>query len=162
MSITPLGAGCEVGRSCVVLKFKGSTIMFDCGVHPAYTGVASLPYFDDVDPSEVDLLLVTHFHMDHCGAVPYFTEKTNFRGRVFMTHPTKAIYKILMHDAVRLGRDEDKLYDEQDMLKSTEKVELIDYHQMLQHKGIKFWCYNAGHVLGAAMFMVEIAGRADS
>ena len=24
--------------------------------------------------------------------------------------------------------------------------------------GIKFWCYNAGHVLGAAMFMLEIAG----
>lgn len=28
----------------------------------------------------------------------------------------------------------------------------------MEHKGIKFWCYNAGHVLGAAMFMVEIAG----
>lgn len=30
--------------------------------------------------------------------------------------------------------------------------------QRMEHKGIKFWCYNAGHVLGAAMFMVEIAG----
>ena len=28
----------------------------------------------------------------------------------------------------------------------------------LEHHGIKFWCYNAGHVLGAAMFMIEIAG----
>lgn len=28
---------------------------------------------------------------------------------------------------------------------------------MLEHEGIKFWCYNAGHVLGAAMFMIEIA-----
>lgn len=24
--------------------------------------------------------------------------------------------------------------------------------------GVKFWCYTAGHVLGAAMFMIEIAG----
>jgi cleavage and polyadenylation specificity factor subunit 3 len=30
--------------------------------------------------------------------------------------------------------------------------------QVLEHEGIKFWCYNAGHVLGAAMFMIEIAG----
>ena len=158
LEINPLGSGREVGRSCIVLKFQGSTVMFDCGVHPAHSGLQALPFFDDVDPSKVDLLLVTHFHMDHCGAVPYFTEKTNFRGRVFMTHPTKAIYKILMHDAARVGKDEDKLFDERDILTSMEKIELIDYHQTLRHKGIKFWCYNAGHVLGAAMFMVEIAG----
>ena len=158
LEINPLGSGREVGRSCVVLKFKGSTVMFDCGVHPAHNGLQALPFFDDVEPNKVDLLLVTHFHMDHCGAVPYFTEKTNFRGRVFMTHPTKAIYKILMHDAARVGKDEDRLFDERDILSSMEKVELIDYHQTLRHKGIKFWCYNAGHVLGAAMFMVEIAG----
>ena len=30
--------------------------------------------------------------------------------------------------------------------------------QRMEHKGIKFWCYNAGHVLGAAMFMIEIGG----
>ncbi len=30
--------------------------------------------------------------------------------------------------------------------------------KVLEHEGIKFWCYNAGHVLGAAMFMVEIGG----
>jgi cleavage and polyadenylation specificity factor subunit 3 len=159
MEITPLGSGCEVGRSCIVVKFKGSTVMFDCGAHPAYTGHAALPYFDEIDPSEIDLLLVTHFHMDHCGAVPYFTEKTGFAGRVFMTHPTKAVYKILLHDAVKIGHGEmERMWDERDMLSSMEKIELINYHQVLHHKGIRFWCYNAGHVLGACMFMVEIAG----
>ena len=39
-----------------------------------------------------------------------------------------------------------------------EKIELMNYHAVHQHKGIKFSCYNAGHVLGACMFMVEIAG----
>jgi cleavage and polyadenylation specificity factor subunit 3 len=160
MEITPLGAGCEVGRSCCVIKYRGSTVMFDCGVHPANQGIASLPFFDakGFDPSEVDLLLVTHFHMDHCGAVPYFTEKTSFKGRVFMTHPTKAIYKILLHDAVKVGHEDGRLWDEKDMLTSMEKIELINYHQTLDHKGVRFWCYNAGHVLGAAMFMVEIGG----
>jgi len=158
MKVTPLGSGCEVGRSCVVMEFKGHTIMFDCGVHPAHNGFHKLPFFDSVDPSTIDLLLVTHFHMDHCGAVPYFTEHTNFKGRVFMTHPTKAIYRILMHDSVKIGKDDDRLWDEEDLERSMDKIELINYHQVLRHKGIKFWCYNAGHVLGAAMFCVEIAG----
>ena len=158
MEITPLGAGCEVGRSCCIVRFRGATIMFDAGLHPAYSGLAALPYFDEVDLSSVDILLVTHFHMDHCGAVPYLTEKTNFRGRVFMTHPTKAIFKILQHDAVKVGHDEGRLFDEKDMLSALDKIELINYHQTLEHRGIKFTCYNAGHVLGAAMFAVEVAG----
>ena len=158
MEIMPLGSGQEVGRSCVVVKFKGSCVMFDCGIHPAHSGLQSFPFFDEIDPSTVDLLLITHFHMDHCGAVPYFTEKTNFKGRVFMTHPTKAIYKILLHDAAKIGSDDDKMYDEGDLLNSMAKIETINYHQLLQHKGVKFSCYNAGHVLGAAMFQIEVSG----
>ena len=48
--------------------------------------------FDSVNLEEVDLLLVTHFHLDHAGALPYlFTEHIKFQGRIFMTHPTKAV-----------------------------------------------------------------------
>lgn len=34
MRIMPIGAGNEVGRSCVILKYMGKTIMLDCGIHP--------------------------------------------------------------------------------------------------------------------------------
>ena len=54
LEIMPLGAGSEVGRSCVLAKYKGKSVMFDCGVHPGYAGIASLPYFDEVDLSTVD------------------------------------------------------------------------------------------------------------
>lgn len=40
--------------------------------------------------------------MDHAASLPYVLAKTNFKGRVFMTHPTKAIYKWLMQDSVRV------------------------------------------------------------
>lgn len=59
LTITPLGAGSEVGRSCLILKFKGKTIMLDCGIHPAYSGLAALPFFDEIEPESVDLVLVT-------------------------------------------------------------------------------------------------------
>ncbi|GAB0495792.1 hypothetical protein MMPV_007097 [Pyropia vietnamensis] len=162
MEITPLGAGGEVGRSCCVLRFRGKMIMFDCGVHPAYSGLASLPFFDPVDLDEVDVLLATHFHLDHAAALPYLMEKTNFnpKARVFMTHPTKAIYKTLMSDFVRVSHHsaDDNLYSEADVLRTMPRIESIDYHQEVSVDGIRFWAYNAGHVLGAAMFMVEIAG----
>ena len=42
------------------------------------------------------------FHVDHAASLPYVMTKTNFRGRVFMTHATKAIYKWLIQDSVRV------------------------------------------------------------
>lgn len=62
LEITPLGSGNEVGRSCILLRYKGKTVLLDCGVHPAYTGLASLPFFDAIDdPSSIDLLLVSQY-----------------------------------------------------------------------------------------------------
>lgn len=158
--ITPLGAGSEVGRSCVYMTYKDKTVMFDCGIHPAYSGMAALPYFDEIDPSTIDVLLITHFHLDHAASLPYFLEKTTFKGRVFMTHATKAIYKLLLTDYVKVSKVsvEDMLFTEQDINRSMDKIEVIDFHQTLEVNGIRFWCYTAGHVLGAAMFMVDIAG----
>ncbi|KAM3285061.1 cleavage and polyadenylation specificity factor subunit 3-I isoform X1 [Capsicum chacoense] len=158
--ITPLGAGNEVGRSCVFMSFKGKKIMFDCGIHPGFSGMSALPYFDEIDPASIDVLLVTHFHLDHAASLPYFLEKTTFKGRVFMTHATKAIYKLILSDYVKVSKVsvDDMLFDENDISNSMNKIEVIDFHQTLEVNGIRFWCYTAGHVLGAAMFMVDIAG----
>eukprot|EP00007_Cunea_sp_BSH-02190019_P001520 CAMPEP_0174248236 /NCGR_PEP_ID=MMETSP0417-20130205/42976_1 /TAXON_ID=242541 /ORGANISM="Mayorella sp, Strain BSH-02190019" /LENGTH=814 /DNA_ID=CAMNT_0015328099 /DNA_START=129 /DNA_END=2573 /DNA_ORIENTATION=+ len=162
LTITPLGAGNEVGRSCILLQFKGKTIMLDCGVHPAYPGIGGLPFFDEmpVDPSDIDLLLVSHFHLDHAAALPYFTQTTSFKGRVFMTYPTKAILKMLLSDYVKVSNIsvDQLLYTKEHVDATMEMSEQIDYHQERVACGVRFWCYNAGHVLGAAMFMIEIAG----
>jgi cleavage and polyadenylation specificity factor subunit 3 len=159
MEFVPLGAGNEVGRSCGVLRYKGKTVMLDCGIHPGKTSYESLPIFDSVNLEEVDLLLVTHFHLDHAGALPYlFTEHIKFQGRIFMTHPTKAVLKMMIYDSIRVGFDEESLYTEDDMDRCFRKIEIIDFNQTLEVDGIKFTCYNAGHVLGGAMFAVDIAG----
>lgn len=39
LEIMPLGAGCEVGRSCIYMECKGRKIMLDCGLHPARDGI---------------------------------------------------------------------------------------------------------------------------
>ena len=59
LSITMLGAGQEVGRSCCVLQYRDITIVLDTGVHPAHSGMASLPFIDELDWSTVDAILIT-------------------------------------------------------------------------------------------------------
>ena len=171
LQITPLGGGKEVGRSCHLLEFRGRSVLLDCGIHPGRSGLDALPFLDTVDLSTVDLLLVSHFHIDHAAGVPYLTEKTGFKGRIFMTHATRAVMRLLLSDYIRLlpsgdGRKQggegsggrDGLYDEADLANCCDKVELVDFHQVVEHNGIRFWSYNAGHVLGAAMFYIEIGG----
>ncbi|AFN83894.1 putative beta-lactamase fold-containing exonuclease [Encephalitozoon romaleae SJ-2008] len=158
IKIMPLGAGNEVGRSCVIVECGGRTIMLDCGVHPAYTGVASLPFLDLVDLSKIDAIFITHFHLDHAAALPFLTEKTSFKGKVYMTHPTKAILKWLLNDYIRLinAASDADFYTESDLIKCYDRIIPIDYHQEVNVKGIKVKALNAGHVLGAAMFLIEI------
>ncbi|PTB50309.1 hypothetical protein M431DRAFT_19773 [Trichoderma harzianum CBS 226.95] len=157
-----LGGGNEVGRSCHIIQYKGKTVMLDAGQHPAYDGLAALPFYDDFDLSTVDVLLISHFHIDHAASLPYVLSKTNFRGRVFMTHPTKAIYKWLIQDSVRVGNTASnsatQLYTEQDHLNTFPQIEAIDYHTTHTISSIRITPYPAGHVLGAAMFLIEIAG----
>ena len=122
----------------VIGVFRGKRVMFDCGIHPGHEGLASLPLFDHVEMASVNLALITHFHLDHCAAVPYLTSQSGFNGRLFMTHPTKAIYRTLLSDFLRVSQNADsQLYTEVDLENSMEKIEVIDFNQTLDIDGIK-------------------------
>ena len=172
-----LGGCNEVGRSCHIIEYKNKVIMLDSGVHPGLSGMNSLPFFDEYDLSKVDILLISHFHLDHAASLPYVMQQTSFKGRVFMTHATKAIYRWLLSDFVRVtsmvgGGDEARqmdssqqngggsanLYTNEDLMSSFEKIETIDYHSTIEVDGIRFTAYHAGHVLGACMYFLEIGG----
>lgn len=171
-----LGGCNEVGRSSHILEYKNKVIMLDSGVHPGLSGMNSLPFFDEYDLSKVDILLISHFHLDHAASLPYVMQQTNFKGRVFMTHATKAIYRWLLSDFVRVtsmngggdeGRSENNLtnasgsanlYTDEDLMVSFDRIETIDYHSTIEVDGIRFTAYHAGHVLGACMYFVEVGG----
>jgi cleavage and polyadenylation specificity factor subunit 3 len=81
-----------------------------------------------------------------------------------MTHPTKAIYRWLITDTVRVGNlgssaeNRTVLYTEAEHLATFPRIEAIDYYTTHTVSSIRITPYPAGHVLGAAMFLVEIAG----
>ncbi|KAH7888850.1 beta-lactamase-like protein [Phlebopus sp. FC_14] len=181
LKVTLLGAGQEVGRSCCVLRYGGKTIVCDAGVHMGYSGVASLPFIDELDWSTVDAILITHFHLDHAAAITYIMEKTNFRdgkGKVYMTHPTKAIHKLMMQDFLRMrfvasmatlnvtnikryesSSPSDNLFTPLELSMSLSSIIPVSFHQVVTPcPGVSFIPYHAGHVLGACMYFIDIAG----
>lgn len=145
--------------------------MLDAGIHPGLSGLNSLPFYDEYDLSKVDVLLISHFHLDHAASLPYVMQHTNFKGRVFMTHATKAIYRWLLTDFVRVtslnanssnnsnnSGSSANLYTDEDLMSSFDKIETVDFHSTMETDGIRFTAYHAGHVLGACMYMIEIGG----
>lgn len=87
-------------------------------------------------------------------------QKTQFRGKVYMTMASKAIGALLVKDLIRVSSmsSDENLFDERDLNESFARVEQIDFHQTIEVDGIKFTAYHAGHVLGGAMFLVEVGG----
>lgn len=79
IEIIALGAGQEVGRSCIYVNFKNEKrVIFDSGIHMQYSDMQKYPDYKFIcgnkDINEVvDLVIITHFHLDHCGALPYLT-----------------------------------------------------------------------------------------
>ena len=63
--------------------------------------------------------------------MPYFLEKTEFKGKTYMTYPTKAIYKQVVLDSLKVGMNWDKrsLFSRDDILNSMEKIEAINFHE---------------------------------
>ena len=101
ITVLVLGAGQDVGKSCVLVTLGGFTVMFDCGMHMGYADERQFPAFDRIPPgTHIDCIVLTHFHLDHCGALAYFTESPHlgFDGPIYMTSPTRAICPIMLED----------------------------------------------------------------
>ncbi|KAK1351001.1 subunit 11 of integrator complex [Hamiltosporidium tvaerminnensis] len=163
MQIIPLGAGQDVGRSCIIVYIEDKTIMFDCGMHMGYSDARRFPDFSYLSSTNsfdkaIDCLIISHFHLDHCGALPYFTEVLGYNGPIFMTHPTKAICPILLEDYRKITAkiNDNKHFTSSDIKNCMNKVIPLNMNETYVHDGIEIVPYYAGHVLGAAMFYVKV------
>ncbi|RVD92822.1 hypothetical protein TUBRATIS_006620 [Tubulinosema ratisbonensis] len=168
MQVLSLGAGQEVGRSCIVVTLEGKTIMFDCGIHMGYSDERRYPFFKHLSSTGnfnklIDCVIISHFHLDHCGALPYFTEVLGYEGPIYTTHPTKAILPLILEDyrKISLERHKDKLhFTKSDIEKSVSKIKSINFGENLEHeKDFFIKPYYAGHVIGAAMFYVKVKNK---
>jgi len=168
IKVTPLGAGQDVGRSCLLLSIGGKNVMLDCGMHMGFNDDRRFPDFSYVTTDEpltehIDAVIISHFHLDHCGALPYMTEMVGYNGPIYMTVPTKAIAPILLEDMrkVAVDRKGEQNFFTSGMIKDCmKKVVAVNLHQVVQvDSELELKAYYAGHVLGAAMFQVKVGNQ---
>jgi len=168
MNVLALGAGQEVGRSCVIVNIMGKTIMFDCGMHIGYSDARKFPDFRALSKTGnfdrvVDCVVISHFHLDHCGALPYFTEVLGYNGPIYMTYPTKAVLPVLLEDCQKIlamkSRDT-AIYTPEDIKRCVDKITPINMNETVEIcKDFTITPYYAGHVIGAAMFYVKVGDQ---
>ncbi|KAI3413025.1 uncharacterized protein J3R85_016589 [Psidium guajava] len=164
-----LGAGQEVGKSCAVVTINGKRIMFDCGMHMGYLDHRRYPDFSRVArdgdfSGALDCIVITHFHLDHVGALPYFTEVCGYRGPIYMTYPTKALAPLMLEDYRKVmveRRGEEEQFTAEHIADCMKKVIAVDLKQTVQvDSELQLRAYYAGHVLGAAMFYAKVGDSA--
>lgn len=141
--------------------------MLDCGMHMGYNDERRFPDFTYITDEEgdrltdhLDCVIISHFHLDHCGALPYMSEMVGYDGPIYMTHPTKAICPILLEDyrKITVERKGEENFFTSEMIKNCmKKVVVVNLHETKQvDEDLEIKAYYAGHVLGAAMFHIKV------
>lgn len=153
------GAGTVTGAN-FLLEGNGKKFLIDCGLIQGEKFVdelnwAKFPY----DSSEIDILFITHSHIDHIGRIPKLIHE-GFKGRIISLEPTKFITREMLADTTQLllRNDDpriDDIYTTQNVNKSFELWETVKYGQEVNvDHGFKFVFRDAGHVLGSGMLEI--------
>ncbi len=155
------GAGFVTGAN-FVLEVANKKIMLDCGLiqggdYALKLNRKSFTY----NPSEIDVLFVSHAHMDHIGRIPKLVAD-GFKGKIYSTKPTKDMAPIMYDDALKIMRSDketkgiEPFYDLKDAEKAVSMWEGVEYGQEISvGNGITVSFKNAGHILGSAMIEVK-------
>src|SRR5690606_2042197 len=85
-----------------------NNILIDCGMFQGLKELREKNWEQlPIDVSEIDVVLLTHGHLDHTGYLPRLV-KQGFRGKIIGTAPTLAITKIILLDSAKIHEEEDE------------------------------------------------------
>lgn len=167
LSLQFLGATRTVTGSCYLLTVGEKKILIDCGM---FQGNDDLEAHNSeefaFDPANLDVMILTHAHIDHCGLIPKLV-RAGFDGRVFCTHPTKDICEILLPDSAYIQEEQLKninrkrqragkaqlepIYTLDDVQATLPLFDTVPYNQIQEiDSTIEFRFQDAGHILGSA------------
>ncbi len=176
MHISFHGAAGEVTGSCHLVTAAGRRILVDCGMFQGGRELHELnaePF--GFEPAEIDVLLLTHAHLDHCGRIPLLVRR-GFRGRILCTDATRDLARVVMLDSAQLHEEEarrrrhhgqhdaEPLYDSMDALDSLDRFgPAAEYGKPVQlWEGASATFHDAGHILGSASILLDLTEDGDS
>ncbi|HLC61585.1 MAG TPA: beta-CASP ribonuclease aCPSF1 [Candidatus Nanoarchaeia archaeon] len=154
-----LGSGRQVGRSCILLQTPESRVLLDCGINVA-DDAKPYPYLEapEFDINELDAVILSHAHIDHCGFIPYLF-KFGYRGPVYCTEPTRDVSALLMLDFIKIQRADGKepIYSAEEIKEMVKHTITLEYNEVSDvTPDVRITMYNAGHILGSAMVHLHV------
>lgn len=169
LSVTFAGGARTVTGSNFLIEAQDgeqvTRILVDCGLEQGGRFCESsnrepFPY----DPSTIDAVFVTHAHADHIGLLPKLV-KEGYRGRVYATAPTVDLIPVMLEDSVTIITREAKQCDEaapygkEDVATLTARLTAQPLKEAVTvAPGITATLYNAGHILGSALVLLDVWG----
>lgn len=166
LKLTFYGGAKTVTGSNFMLEDDKTKILVDCGLFQGKNfcedrSCLEFPY----DPSEVDILLVTHAHADHIGRIPKLV-KEGFKGKIYSTLETMEISEIMLNDALKFvlreaqDGEREPIYEKEDVNHTFSLWQSVPYHEdVVLTGGFSAYFRDAGHILGSAIIEVSYNGE---
>ena len=168
MKIQFCGATTGVTGSCHLITTGEHKVLLDCGQFQGGKAQDEMNFEDfPFDPAEVEYLVLSHAHIDHCGRIPLLV-KRGFKGEIYCTDATADLLDIMLKDSAYIHEKEaewqnrkneragrplvEALYTAKDAEDALKLVHPVLYDQLIElNDKIKIVFNDAGHILGSAI-----------
>lgn len=173
--VTFWGAAQMVTGSMHLLETGNHKILLDCGLYQgkrdeSHRKNAHFPF----PPEEIDAVLVSHAHIDHCGNLPTLIRQ-GFDGPIYCTPATRDLLQVMLADSAKIQEEDaahlnmqrqphepwvQPLYARDDVDRVLNQCVGVRFGQKRElTKNVQFRFLEAGHVLGSAMVQLDVDGR---
>jgi len=155
-----LGSFREVGRSCILVETPKSKVVIDCGVNVGGNENNRFPYLQvkEFDPNELDAVIVSHPHLDHCGMVPYLYEY-GYDGPLYCTTPCLDLITMLCLDYIDVMQRNgvQPPFTAKGVKEAVKHSITLDYDEVSDvGPDVRLTFQNAGHLLGSAQIHLHV------
>lgn len=152
--ISFFGASGEVTGSSYLLTSSTDThILVDLGMFQGTKDIVALNYQPlPFKPSQLDGVVLTHAHLDHCGRLPLLVFG-GYSGKIYMTAPTFALMEVILTDAAKIAKDNKEyapLYSDDEVQKVLNMVKVVAYNTPFSVGDCSITLQDAGHILGSS------------
>ncbi len=168
MKIQFCGASTSVTGSCHLITTDNFKILLDCGQFQGSKALEAMNYEEfPFNPAEVDYMILSHAHIDHCGRIPLLV-KRGFRGNIYCTDATADLVEVMLKDSGYIHEKEaewqnrkneragrplvEPLYTYNDALDALQYIKPVLYDQLIElNPELRIVFNDAGHILGSAI-----------
>ena len=159
------------GSKHLLILNNGKKYLLDCGM---YQGMGSetdkLNREFGFNAEEVDYMILSHAHIDHCGLIPKLV-KDGFKGPIYCTEPTLALCEVMLPDSAHiqmsdyrysekkglLSQAKEPLYDIDDVLASLDLFKTLNYNEWHHlHDDVSLMFTFVGHIIGSGCVNLRV------